>query len=262
MPELLALNHLGPALVTVTFLAALLQSATGFGFGMIVGPILLAFLSGQDAVQATGILTFGIVLILAPALFRQSDRNALMLLVAGTVVGLPLGYIFLSSVPEVFLKVAAALVVTGVLVNLLRPQPAMGHEPGQYQRRQSKTWLAVAIGTLSGAMSTALAMPGPPVMGYLSRLGLDKDAIRSTLAVLMVGSYAGMIGSHLIFHGISDAAIVQATTLAPPTLVGLIAGHILAARISKRMFHVLSLILMIGALLSLGVAIGLMVTAS
>ena len=111
-------------------------------------------------------------------------------------------------------------------------------------------------------MSTALAMPGPPVMGYLSRLGLDKDVIRSTLAVLMVGSYAGMIGSHLIFQGISDIAIGQAAALALPTFIGLVAGHILAPRISKRMFHVLSLILMSGALLSLGIAIGLMVTAS
>ena len=251
MTELMGVATFDAALIVVAFSAAMLQSATGFGFGMIVGPMLLAFLNIPDAVQATGILTFGIVVILAPSMVGHCDRKALALLSAGTALGLPLGYFFQVSMSGVMLQSIAVFVVGFALVGLFRPRRA----PAEHHGNQSKPWPGVGAGVLSGAMSTALAMPGPPAMGYLFGLGLSKMSIRATLVVLMVGSYAGMIGVHLVSQGISQTVIDQTIRLAPATLIGLIAGRVLASRISERIFHLLTVLLVSGAFLSLLTAI-------
>ncbi|MYA96319.1 MAG: sulfite exporter TauE/SafE family protein [Nitrospinae bacterium] len=251
MTELMGVAAFDAALIVIAFSVAMLQSATGFGFGMIVGPMLLAFLDITDAVQSTGILTFGIVVVLAPSLARDCDRKTLVLLSAGTALGLPLGYILQVSVSKVMIHSLAVFVVAFVLVGLFRPR----RSPAKPFGSRSKPWPGVGAGVLSGVMSTALAMPGPPAVGYLFRSGLAKIPIRATLVVLMIGSYAGMIGVHLFGQAISRTVIDQTIRLAPATLSGLIAGHFLASRISKRIFYLLTVLLLSGAFLSLAAAI-------
>lgn len=251
MTDFMGIAAFDAAMIAVAFSAAMLQSATGFGFGMIVGPMLLAFLNIPDAVQSTGILTFGIVVILAPRLAGHCDRKALVLLSAGTALGFPLGYIFQASISKVMMQSIAVFVVAFVLVGLCRPRLS----PAKLPDNQSKLWPGVGAGVVSGVMSTALAMPGPPAAGYLFGVGLEKISIRATLAVLMIGSYAGMIGVHLASQGISRTVIDQTIRLAPATLSGLIAGHVLASRISERIFHLLTVLLVSGALLILSAAI-------
>ena len=239
-------------LIGITCVAAVLQSATGFGFGMIVGPVLLGVSSVTDAVQATGMLTFGIVLILTPMLFKYCNRSVLFLLAIGTIIGLPLGYVFQVLLPDIFIRILAALVVLHLLVGLFRPKPVLIRR-NPYDK--PNLWSGIAVGGISGAMSTALAMPGPVVMGYLSELAMNKTSIRATLLVLMIGSYAGMLGVHFLTQGISSNAVDQTIKLAVPALIGLILGHVLAPHISERIFYILTVLLISGALLSLCIAI-------
>ena len=65
--------------------AASVQAATGIGFGAIAGPILLLTLDSAAAVQITIVLSLVIALVLAPSLWKESDRLVLRRLLAGTI---------------------------------------------------------------------------------------------------------------------------------------------------------------------------------
>ena len=69
------------------FAASALQSATGIGFGVIAGPILLVILNDGSAIQISVVLNLLIALLLAPSLVRKSDRRLLKSLLIGLVIG-------------------------------------------------------------------------------------------------------------------------------------------------------------------------------
>ena len=73
------------------FSAAALQSATGIGFGVIAGPVLLVVLNDNSAIQISIILNLLIALLLAPSLRQKADRRLLAQLLIGLAVGSPLG---------------------------------------------------------------------------------------------------------------------------------------------------------------------------
>ncbi|MCH8244510.1 hypothetical protein IIB97_01325 [Patescibacteria group bacterium] len=58
------------------FAAATLQSATGIGFGVIAGPVLLVVLNDSAAIQVSIILNLLIAMLLAPSKKRQEEQFA------------------------------------------------------------------------------------------------------------------------------------------------------------------------------------------
>ena len=96
-PEFIALN-------VAVFGAAALQSATGIGFGVIAGPVLLIALNDGSAIQISIVLNLLIAMILTPSLWRQADRQLLPRLLFGLTIGSPLGVLIFLGMDIVFLK--------------------------------------------------------------------------------------------------------------------------------------------------------------
>ena len=75
------------------FGASVLQSATGIGFGVVAGPLLLIVLNDSAAIQVSVALNLLIAVILAPSLWRIADRKLLRSLLIGLAVGSPIGVV-------------------------------------------------------------------------------------------------------------------------------------------------------------------------
>ena len=157
---------------------ALLQSATGFGFALIVAPVLAAALGPRVAVPTaalTGLLVNGLTLVAegrAPAV----DRRAVAVLSAAALPGMALGAVVLATAPEDALRVAIAAVVAGTVAAYLRPgDPAPRRSPV----RPSS---GVGTGFLSGVLATTSGINGPPLVVHFRRRGMDAARMRDTLA--------------------------------------------------------------------------------
>ncbi len=111
------------------FGAAVLQSATGIGFGVIAGPVLLIALNSGSAVQISIILNLLIASILAPSLWRQADRQLLARLLIGLAIGSPVGLLIFLNMDIVALKAFAGLAVAYTLFLILRNNRAPSHAP-------------------------------------------------------------------------------------------------------------------------------------
>lgn len=232
------------ALFAICFFAALVQTTTGLGFGFIVAPILLVFFSPVEAVQITGALTLGIVMVITPFVTGHIVPSSLSRLFAGSVVGLAAGSALLVLLSIEWIRLAALVVLGFALVRFMTAQI----------RGRSKTTVSDAdltgkssglfYGLGSGVMAATLAMPGPLALLFLRDRHSDPRRIRATLFALMICSYSGMLLISVAMNGLTDDALRGLLQYMPPTLLGLMAGSLLAKRLPNRWFDALATLLL------------------
>lgn len=235
------------ALHTAVLAAALLQAATGIGFGVIAGPIILMVMNDGSAVQVTIVLSLLIAAVLAPSLYRQVHKRILGRLLIGTLIGLPLGILVFLHVSLPVLMLLAALAVLFMALSA-SGRAALPLRKGETSRGEVQNLM---IGVLSGAMSASLAMPGPVAAARMSLLALPKETIRATILVMFIFSYSAALAFQAGFVGLSSSAWEFTVGLLPATLIGVLAGRFLAARISERVFRLLIVAVLVATSLSL-----------
>ena len=214
-------------------LAALLQAATGFGFGVIAGPIVLLVVNDGSAVQMTIMLSLLVSLLFVPPLYRKADRRLLNRLVMGTLLGLPLGVYGFLQVGVDVLKLAAALVVLAMAGFVTG---RLGGSTGA-RRGLSRRWRDLGVGVVSGVMSVSLAMPGPAAVAHMVALRRTKDVTRATALVLFAFSYSAAISFQALAVGVSRETLSQTALLVPATVAGVYLGRKAVGRIEERTFR-------------------------
>jgi uncharacterized membrane protein YfcA len=213
--------------------AALLQAATGIGFGIIAGPIILMVMNSGSAVQITILLSLLIAVVLAPSLYRQADKRLLSRLLLGTLVGLPIGLVVFLNVSLDLLKLLAGLAV-GFMALSASGLLTLSFRKGATRQGELHN---IAIGVVSGAMSASLAMPGPVVAARMSSLAFTKDTIRATVLVMFVFSYSAAFAFQAVGAGVDRETLTLAATFVPATGIGIVLGRISVAWISERIFR-------------------------
>lgn len=217
------------------FAASALQSATGIGFGVIAGPILLVALNDGSAIQVSIILNLLIATLLAPSLRRQADTKLLKKLVIGLLVGSPIGFLVFLGLDLVLLKAFAGLAVLFTLLVIMRGfKNSSGHPGPVPEPRHAET---LSMGAVAGLMGASLAMPGPIPAAWLSVRGFGKETIRATILLMFVFAYAIALGLQFTGSGIGADTLQLCLLLAPATIVGIISGRILSGHVSEQIFR-------------------------
>lgn len=238
------------ALHLTVFAAALLQAATGIGFGVIAGPIFLIVMNSGSAIQVSIMLSLLIALVLAPSLFGRADKTLLVRLLLGALAGLPLGIFVFVQVGIDMLKLLAGLAVLFmalITMGLLKFGGA-GKTPSDGSPSGGRI-PDLLVGAVSGAMCSSLAMPGPVVAARMMTLERGKDSLRATILVMFVFSYSAAIAAQALLVGVSSDSLSLTASLVPATLVGVFIGRFSVAWISERGFRrMLSVILVATAL--------------
>lgn len=227
--------------------AALFQTATGIGFGIIAGPVLLLAMHSGAAIQVTILLSWLIAALLAPSLYKQADKTLLVRLLAGTLAGVPVGVFIFIQLGINVLEITAGLSV------LLMACFVAGWSVFTARRDTNpRGWLwDFGAGVASGAMSASLAMPGPAAVARMASLGRCKDTVRATLLVLFFASYAAAIAFQAAMAGINADTLYLTATLIPATLTGMVLGWKCIAWISEHVLRKLILAVLIATSISL-----------
>ena len=220
--------------------AAALQAATGIGFGIIAGPILLVVLNDGAAIQISILLNLIIAGMLTPLLWRNVDRMLLTRLVAGLIVASPIGvWLFLSmNITWLKLLAAAAVLLTLVLTirNHQRQRPA---EPVPSSVAQQGS-----MGFIAGLMGGSLGIPGPVPAAWMSAKGYSKDTIRATILAMFVVSYTLALLLQIGMVTIATETYISAANLAPATIIGIVSGRWLSNYLTEETFRKILLIVL------------------
>ena len=227
--------------VNVAVLAAsALQAATGIGFGIIAGPILLVVLNDGAAIQISILLNLIIAGMLTPLLWRSIDRVLLTRLVIGLLVASPLGVWLFLAMNVTWLKLLAAAAVVFTLVmtirNHRRQRPA---EPAHTSAIQQGS-----MGIVAGLMGGSLGIPGPVPAAWMSAKGYGKDIIRATILAMFVVSYTFALILQMTMATITVETFSSAATLAPATIIGIFTGRWLSRYLTEDTFRKILLIVL------------------
>ncbi|MGY1724435.1 sulfite exporter TauE/SafE family protein [Blastococcus sp. SYSU DS0533] len=213
-------------------LASVVQTATGMGFGLLAGPLVLLV---QPAL-VPGPLLVGTLASLLPVVWREraaleltTVRGAVLASVPGVVAGL-----WLLQVIDVRL-----LGITVAVVVLLACSASLAGVRLPGGRRA----LAVA-GFASGALSTVAATPGPPLV--VTYRAPTPAAHRANLSVFFVGTTLLSLGVLLAGGELTGGGLAAGVGLVPFVLLGfLLAGPLrrrLALPVMRRTALVLCLL--------------------
>ncbi|MCP4297865.1 MAG: sulfite exporter TauE/SafE family protein [Proteobacteria bacterium] len=233
-------------LVGVTFFASLIQTVTGFGFGLLATSVFLLVLNSSGAIHLVIIITLSMCLYIWPKIRVHISIPSLSWLCLGSIVGFPLGILAFKIMNLQTLKLVVA-----VLILLLTAETAWrflrikkGLVNTKKKDLHGSRAITSVVGALSGAMSTCLAMPGPIVMIYLSRSSLSKDEIRATILTFFIFAYTGALLMQAYIVGIETEILEKAIILILPTIAGVHVGQQMAIRLNPDLFRILVLLLL------------------
>lgn len=231
---------------------ALVQSALGFGFSLVVAPLLLMRYEPAVGIPILVFLNLAISLVLVWPLRAHLPGRRLALLAAGAVGGLPLGFLVFLRVGEPVLRgMVGVVVLAGATGIAVRRFAGTGADVREGQDREAREEAArphrapaLLAGAAAGALTSSIGVPAPAVALYTSGAGLAAGASRA----LILSFYLLVFGATLLLQGatgrVGVAAWSQGALLLPGLGIGVLAGHRLGSRLDHATFHALVLLLL------------------
>ena len=220
----------------IVVLGGTVSGVTGFGFGLVIIPILLTIFPPATVVAVNRVLGFVTGVVILGQDHRHVERGVVARIIPWATIGLVGGVAVLTRVDATVIRLlaGAVVIVFAVLATGSRPIPGIG----------SRYAPAVA-GAASGLLGTSIGMSGPPVVLLLTSRTMSPLVFRATITgyfvVLDVVAITLLIRAGAF--GWEEARIAAA--LLPFALVGRSMGRLLGTRVERERFRRLTLGLLI-----------------
>lgn len=222
-----------------------LQVATGVGLGLLAGPVLILSLQSETAIFVAIILNLLVSVALLPQEKGEIAWPPLRLLLVGTLVGVPLGWLVLQQIEPTMLRLFTGVVVLAAAIQLLLARPKATGGGEQVRLR------TLVGGGISGFMSGCLAIPGPVAMWTLLQHNIAPSLVRATLRAVFVFSYGAAFLVHFGLGGQTVTGWRTVAALVPALVVGVALGIVVKRKVREATLHVTLRLLLLAMGLSL-----------
>lgn len=231
--------------VGVMFLYTFVGICAGFGGGLTSMPLITMVLPLKMAAPMSVIVGTGTALYATWLSRKETDWKSAGVLIAFSLLGIPVGLYALSYVPDHIMKLGlGGFIILYSFYSLFIPRLPV------YDRR----WIAAPMGAVAGALGAAFSTNGPPVVMYGMLRNLGPAAFRGTLNAFFTANNIAIIGG-LATSGILTISTLKLVMLCIPTMIlGSIVGQYVHKRISVKVFRIMVFLLLIasGAMLIKG----------
>lgn len=226
---------------------ASVQSATGFGFALLLSPALFATVDPYEAV--TAMLALGLllnVLVLADGEPRLVHGRALVPMLLAAIPGLALGVALLAWLPKPTLQIVVGAAVLAAVAFQVR-------RLGRREVRAAPAAhgvSAIVVGFTTGALTTSVNVSGPPILLWLEARGLSPAEIRASLAAAFLALNVGGVIA-IVASGEGESLDLEVIA---PLLVLVAIGHLLGRLVFRRLDAALFSTIALGLVACAGVA--------
>lgn len=217
-------------LVAITFLAAFVSGALGYGFSSLTVPVGLLFYTNRILNPALVLIEVFInlyVLFINRASVPAVWKRVYPILI-GLLPGIAVGSYFLSSIHPGWLKFATY----ALFLPLILFQAAGVRRPIRLERL-----FGVPFGTGLGFLYSVTTISGPPLALLFNNQGLVKQEFRAGLGLIRVAesSLTAIVYYHLGLFAVESFGIIS--TIIPGVLVGIPLGAYLIRRMDPETFR-------------------------
>jgi uncharacterized membrane protein YfcA len=235
--------------IATAFAAAACQSLTGFGFALVMTPIMALAWDAKSAVATSLLLSPVSVAIMLPEVHGRIPFGRVGVLFLGFLIGMPAGALLLRELDADTLRAVIAAVVVVAAVLLYFAPTLTGSDDGFLVR--------LIAGAGSGAVGASTSMSGPPLVLYLLPREPEVDSFRATTLALFMPTSLLSFAAAAIVGVVTTDVLVLAAACVPAIVVGLWLGRAARGRLDPERFRALVLVVLVatgaGVLASTGV---------
>lgn len=208
-------------IIASVFIGALIRATFGFGEAVVSMPLLaLLPIDLHTSISLIGLAGLTVALFTAISGWRYIDRPALIRLVTGALIGIPIGILFIVKVPAIIITVGLGIFLIAYgsysFIKLL-------YAKSNVKPRLKASFWSLPVGIISGIMGSAYNTHGVPVVVYGTLRRWDPRRFRGTLqahflisgAFIVIGQALGGLWTEdlLFLFGLSLPTIIVATLL-------------------------------------------------
>jgi uncharacterized protein len=218
------------ALVAITFLAAFVNGALGYGFSSLTVPVGLVFLANRVLNPALVLIEVCInlyVLVINWSGLRAVWRRVMPIIV-GLLPGVALGSYLLASIHPDWLKLATYC----LLLPLILFQAAGVRRPIRAERL-----VGVPFGAGLGFLYSVTTISGPPLALLFNNQGLVKQEFRAGLALIRVAESCLTAFAYYQLGLFTAEALHVGSWIVPSVLVGIPLGAYVIRRMDAETFR-------------------------
>jgi len=215
-------------IVIIIFAGAVTQGLTGFGFAMISVPLLSLFLDVKTAIPLGALCGLVINILLFLKFKNYIVFKEIWPLIAGALVGIPAGAVFLREAAPGVVKIVLAVIVLLFALFLLS---------GKLKTRGINANWGYFYGITAGILGGAFNTNGPPVLIYSYLEGWEKKKMKASLVGFFTFTSVVIVLSHAIAGLVTEGILVHFLYLLPVIVVGIILGNYLFSRISAKIYN-------------------------
>jgi uncharacterized protein len=217
-------------LITITFFAAFVNGALGYGFSSLTVPVGLLFYTNRLLNPALVLIEVFVniyVLFINRASIPSVSKRVYPILL-GLVPGVAAGSYFLASIHPSWLKFATY----ALLMPLILLQAAGIRRPIRSERL-----VGVPFGTALGFLYSVSTISGPPLALFFNNQGLVKQDFRAGLGIIRVVESSLTAVAYLNLGLFAGQALEITATIVPGVLVGIPLGAYAIRRLNPETFR-------------------------
>ena len=217
-------------LAAITFLAAIVNGALGYGFSSITVPLALLFLSNRvlnPALVLIEVVLNGYVLWVNRRAARAVWRRV-QPIVIGLAPGIIVGTLIVANVNPGWLR----LITFVVLLPLILVQAAGYRRPLRAERA-----IGLAFGAAVGVLYAVTTISGPPLAVMLSNQGFVLQEFRAALGVVRLAESSLTAVSYTTAALVTSESMRLALSIVPSVVIGVPIGAWLIRRVDAETFR-------------------------
>lgn len=216
------------ALGVIAFVAATARGFSGFGAALIFMPLASSVAGPRLVAALLLVIDFVSAAPLVPNAWRHADRKATAAIVAGALVGVPVGTYFLTRLDPI----TARWIISGFVVALL----ALLLSGWRYRGRDYPA-LSVVVGAISGFGSGLAQTGGPPIVGYQLGRPIPSNIARANIMLFFGASDVFSMVSYAASGLITWDSLKLSLLIGPIYAIGVAFGASLFGRASETVFR-------------------------
>jgi len=219
--------------LSIVFIAALIQGIIGFGYALVAMATLPLVINFREA---NLLVAFSIVL---PVIWifwvfrRHSNFHILRGAIIGSLIGLPLGMLVFTLVDLDLLVRGTGLVILIIAIDGFFNRPSTAAKGNQ--QSPATLWSAFA-GFCSGFLAGTTSIAGPPIVIYAVRQPWTQDQFKGFIfGFFILISISRAIGLSLMGLATSEVLLTTAVII-PVVILGMKLGTLLGPQINPVLF--------------------------
>lgn len=227
-------------MVIVVFIAAIVQSTSGFGFGIVCTAILPMVMPYKQAVPLILLTCMFLQVVVMVRLWKHISWKLLILPAVGSIICSSISVNFMLGLSDrtLHLILGIFLWVLALYMIFLAPKVKLkGDNP----------WIGLVAGSLSGFMSGMFTIGGPPMVAYFDAIVDDSLTYQSTLQVYFFLTCSSTLVNNILHGNFTSSLVLPACFTVVSCLVGTLVGMKILHKISMSMVRRLAYLMMMVA---------------